>query len=95
MRNSMKNQNLRKRRNEYDMVAEILKITEHPTKKWHIVGRTFSNFNMINYYLARMLEKDLIIETAGNPHKKSKMYQRTKRGEEYLELYNNLKEYVE
>lgn len=92
MQNSKKNTEKRRRRNKYDIIAEMLELMKHPIKKSHIVGSTYSNSAMTTRYLSRLEDVGMIERIEGNPSTK---YRRTEKGEEYLDLYNRLNGFFE
>ena len=92
MVNSEKNgnsSNPNRRRNDYDMMVELLELMEDPIKKTRLVYGVNSNFAHTAKYLSRMIEYGLVVEIAGNP---SVRYQRTEKGGEFLKKYNELME---
>ena len=58
-----------KRRNKFDIVADILKSTEDEVKPTYIFGNTGLNFAIGKPYVDLMLQHDLLEERESNPSK--------------------------
>jgi predicted transcriptional regulator len=76
----------KKRRNTFQIFAEILKIGRNGVKKSHIVYRANLNFNTFNKYLESLKTAGLMI----GPTSGSGVYKTTEKGVKYL---NNFETY--
>lgn len=80
------------RRNDLDIITDILRITDVETKITHIVYGANLNFNLARKYTSGMIEDGLLEEVReGNPKPKN-LYIRTKKGEHLLEEYTDFLE---
>jgi len=77
----------RKRRNRFAILAEILKQSQIPAKKTHIMYKCNLSFRQLRYYLRLMRLKGLI-----RRKKKSEtvVYQTTENGEKFLNAYSKI-----
>jgi len=84
-------QNLRKNRNELDIIAAILKLTGSPKKKTHIMYKCNLSFRQTKEYLSRMTDLGLL-EPSDNPGNE---YKRTDKGTKFLGRYKDLIGFLE
>ena len=77
-----------KRRNNVDIMADILRISRGGAKKTWIVYRANLNFNIVKKYLSELMEKGLLAAYKG-----SNTYQTTERGIEFLEQYDSFRKF--
>ena len=75
-----------RRRNNLDIMAEVLEIARLGAKKTWIVYRANLNFKLVKEYLDELMEKRLL-ESDGA------IYQTTDQGLEFLEEYKNFKKF--
>ncbi|RJS89991.1 transcriptional regulator [Candidatus Bathyarchaeota archaeon] len=75
-----------RRRNNLDIMAEILEIARLGAKKTWIVYKANLNFKIVKEYLSELMEKGLL-ERDGS------LYYTTDRGLEFLEEYENFKKF--
>lgn len=75
-----------RRRNNLDIMAEILEIAQLGAKKTWIVYKANLNFKIVKDYLAELMEKELL-EHDG------RIYSTTDRGLEFLEEYRNFSKF--
>jgi len=75
-----------RRRNNLDIMAEILEIARLGAKKTWIVYRANLNFKLVKEYLDELMEKRLL-DSDGS------IYQTTDQGLEFLEEYRNFKKF--
>lgn len=85
-------QNFRKRRNDYDIFAEIIEFTKQPRKKTQIMYKANLNFKRLNEYIPKMLGLGLLMEVTGNPGLE---FKNTEKGRDYLENYRKLRRCME
>ena len=78
-----------KRRNNMDIVAEILRIAMKGSKKTHLVYGANINFKLLHEYLDE-LEKTGLIE---NHVEKGGLIETTEKGIKYLNYYEGLKQF--
>ena len=77
-----------KRRNNVDIMADILRVAKSGAKKTWIVYRANLNFKIVKDYLSELIEKGLLAV-----HKRSNLYRTTERGLEFLEQYDSFREF--
>lgn len=82
--------NDKKRRSNIEISADILKVALHGAKKSHIVYRANLNFEVVKRYLQRLSEAGLI----NFPSLENRLFQTTRKGEEYIQRYENLDNYM-
>ena len=75
-----------RRRNNLDIMAEILEIARLGAKKTWIVYRANLNYKLVKEYLDELMEKRLL-DSDGS------IYQTTDQGLEFLEEYRNFKKF--
>jgi len=75
-----------RRRNNLDIMAEILEIARLGAKKTWIVYRANLNFKLVKEYLDELMEKRLLDSDGA-------IYQTTDQGLEFLEEYRNFKKF--
>ncbi len=72
------------RRSKYEICADILRATLSGSKKTRLVYATNLNFNLVNKYLPRLMERGFI-EATGDGH-----YITTPKGVQFLKEYDDL-----
>lgn len=77
-----------KKRNNLDIMADILKAAIGGAKKTWIIYQTNLNFNIGNRYLSQLIQHGLL-----TIYKGSIKYKTTEKGLEFLEKYNSFREY--
>ena len=77
------------RRNNLEIVAEILKIAKKGAKKTRIVYGANMNFKMLDEYLEKLTKAGLIANSEGN----SGLIRTTEKGVEYLQQFYGLQEF--
>ncbi len=77
------------RRNNLEIVAEILRIAKKGAKKTRIVYGANLNFKMLNEYLAKLERAGLV----ALPEDNGGLVKTTERGKEYLQQFYLLKEF--
>jgi predicted transcriptional regulator len=75
-----------RRRNNLDIMAEILEIARLGAKKTWIVYKANLNFKLVKEYLDELMEKRLLGSDGS-------IYQTTDQGLEFLEEYRNFKKF--
>jgi len=75
-----------RRRNNLDIMAEVLEIARLGAKKTWIVYRANLNFKLVKEYLDELMEKRLL-DSEGS------IYRTTDQGLEFLEEYKNFKKF--
>ncbi|MFB0543557.1 MAG: winged helix-turn-helix domain-containing protein [Candidatus Bathyarchaeia archaeon] len=75
-----------RRRNNLDIMAEVLEIAQLGAKKTWIVYKANLNFKIVKDYLDELMEKGLL-EYDGS------IYSTTDRGFEFLEEYRNFRKF--
>ena len=75
-----------RRRNNLDIMAEVLEIARLGAKKTWIVYRANLNFKLVKDYLDELMEKRLL-DSEGS------IYRTTDQGLEFLEEYKNFKKF--
>jgi len=88
MRDSNKGCILMKRRNNVDIMADILRVARGGAKKTWIVYRANLNFKIVKEYLSELMEKGLLMAHGG-----ARIYQTTERGLEFLEQYESFRKF--
>jgi len=78
-----------KRRNNMDIMAEILRIARKGAKKTHLVYGANINFKLLGEYLNQLEGAGLI----ANNVERDGLIRTTERGKEYLNYYQNLKQF--
>jgi len=73
-----------KRRNNVDIVADILRVAMGGAKKTWIVYRANLNFKIVKDYLSELIEQGLLAASEGS------LYRTTERGREFLRQYDDL-----
>jgi predicted transcriptional regulator len=68
------------RRNNLDICADILQVSQSGAKKTHIVYKANLNFMIVKKYLSNLIEKGFI-------EKNDKLYFTTNKGINFLESY--------
>ena len=71
------------RRNDLDICGEVLRVARGGAKKTRIVYQANLNFKIVEKYLARLENGDLLREERG-------IYVTTSRGSRFLEQYSQL-----
>lgn len=71
------------KRNNLDICAEILQLSEGGAKKTYLVYQANLNFKMIKRYLGKLLEKDFL-EQNGD------LFFQTEKGARFIEQYEAL-----
>ena len=71
------------KRNNLDICAEILRLSEGGAKKTHLVYQANINFKMIKRYLGKLLEKEFL-EQNGD------LFFQTEKGDRFIEQYEAL-----
>jgi len=71
------------RRNNLDICADILRVSEGGTKKTHIVYQANLNFNMVKKYLDELLEKEFLEQNGDR-------FFQTEKGAKFIEQYEAL-----
>jgi predicted transcriptional regulator len=79
-----------KKRNEIEILADILRISSSGAKKSHIVYKANLNFEIVKKYLDLLEKSDLISCPEGN----SRMFCTTEKGRRYLDHFESFKEYT-
>lgn len=74
------------RRNRYEICADILRATLSGSKKTRLVYATNLNFNLVNKYLPRLMERGFIEATEDG------YYITTPKGAQFLKEYDDLVE---
>lgn len=77
----------RKRRNRFAIVSEILRQSQNPAKKTHIMYKCNLSFRQLKYYLRFMRLKGLIRRKKNS---KTIVYQMTENGEKFLNVYSKI-----
>ena len=77
----------RERRNNIDIIADILKETKEPLRITGIVYSCNLNFNIVRKKLEYLIKRGLL-KNIGN-----RRYKRTEKAIEFLSRYESLKEY--
>jgi len=77
-----------KRRNNVDIMADILRVARSGAKKTWIVYRANLNFKIVKEYLSELMEKGLMEVYQG-----STIFQTTERGLEFLEQYESFRKF--
>jgi predicted transcriptional regulator len=75
------------KRDRIEIMAEILILCVESQTKTHIMYGTNLSWKMLQHYLEHMQSKGLLVK-----EKKSKKYITSKRGQKFLEKWNELKE---
>jgi len=78
-----------KRRNNVEIMAEILRIAKKGARKTHIVYGANINFKLLQEYLNELKKAGLIV----NHTEKGGLIETTERGIEYLNYYEGLKQF--
>ena len=85
-----------RRRSELDIISEILKLSCEGAKKTEILYQGNLSYSQLQNYLLFLLEKNILEEKViDNNNGKSKLYKRTKKGDELLEDINKTLSYFE
>ena len=71
------------KRNNLDIVAEILRVSLEGAKKTWIVYKANLNFRIVDRYLKQLIEKGLIKKSSG-------IYITSERGLEFLDGYDHI-----
>ena len=80
----------KKRRNNLEITADILRVAKRGAKKTHIVYKANLNFNILHEYLDELADAGLIEnDEAGNGTIKT-----TEKGVQYLNYYHGLKQFM-
>ena len=74
------------RRNDFDICADILKISKGGAKKTHIVYQANLNFSIVKKYLSRLITSGFLLDRSDRGE-----YLTTEQGAEFLEQYARLK----
>ncbi len=69
------------RRNDLDICADLLKVSQNGAKKTHLVYKANLNFKIVKKYLHRLLENELLESENGR-------YYTTDKGAKYLNQYH-------
>ena len=77
-----------KRRNNVDIMADILRVASSGAKKTWIVYKANLNFKIVKEYLSELMEKGLL-----EVHQGSTIYRTTERGLEFLEQYESFRKF--
>lgn len=77
-----------KRRNNVDIMADILRVARGGAKKTWIVYRANLNFKIVKDYLSDLTENGMLAAPDG-----SNMYRTTERGLDFLEQYESFKKF--
>jgi predicted transcriptional regulator len=77
------------RRNNLEIVAEILKIAKKGAKKTRIVYGANMNFKMLDEYLEKLTKAGLIANSENN----GGLIKTTEKGVEYLQQFYSLQEF--
>lgn len=72
------------RRNDLDICADILQVSQGGAKKTHIVYGANLNFNIVKKYLQRLIENGFLSKTEGPS------FVTTEKGYRFLEQYRTL-----
>ena len=79
------------RRSRFDIIAEMLSLAKNGAVKTTLVYRANLNFNLVNRYLNKLLKEGLVSIDNGSEMR----YKITKKGIEFLNAYENLKNVAE
>ncbi|MCK4952791.1 hypothetical protein KAS14_03320 [Candidatus Bathyarchaeota archaeon] len=80
----------KKRRNNLEIAADILRVAKRGAKKTHIVYKANLNFNILHEYLDELTDAGLIEnDIEGNGTIKT-----TEKGVQYLNYYHGLKQFM-
>ena len=71
------------KRNNLDICADILRVSKGGAKKTHLVYKANLNFKIINEYLSKLLERELITRVGDR-------FFITEKGSEFIERYEAL-----
>ena len=71
------------KRNNLDICADILRVSKGGMKKTHIVYQANLNFNMVNRYLGKLLEKKFLKQNGDR-------FFQTEKGARFIKQYEAL-----
>lgn len=77
-----------KRRNNVDIMADILRVAKGGAKKTWIVYKANLNFKIVKDYLSELMARGLLSSA-----EKSNMYWTTERGLDFLEQYDSFRRF--
>ena len=77
-----------KRRNNVDIMADILRVARGGAKKTWIVYRANLNFKIVKDYLSELTEKGLLAAPEG-----LSLYRTTEKGLDFLEQYDSFRKF--
>jgi len=77
-----------KRRNNVDIMADILRVARGGAKKTWIVYRANLNFKIVKEYLSDLKEHGLLVEVSG-----STLFRTTEKGLEFLDQYESFRQF--
>lgn len=77
-----------KRRNNVDIMVDILRVSVGGAKKTWIVYKANLNFKIVKQYLSELMEKDLLAVNGD-----SGLYVTTDKGLEFVRQYDNFRKY--
>ena len=77
-----------KRRNNVDIMADILRVARGGAKKTWIVYRANLNFKIVKEYLSELKEHGLLEEVTG-----STLFRTTEKGLEFLDQYESFRQF--
>lgn len=80
-----------KKRSEIEIFADILRVAKCGAKKSHIVYKANLNFRIVKDYLSILEKSGLII----GPQGVNNLFNTTEKGVEYLNHYEEFKDYIE
>lgn len=78
-----------KKRSNIDISADILKIAMEGARKSHIVYQANLNFAIINEYLTGLIQSGLL----DGPNEMSRLYVTTDKGLNFLNYYDEFKQF--
>jgi predicted transcriptional regulator len=81
---------MNKKRNDMEILAEILSVAKYGARKSHIVYKANLNFEIIKNYLYRLEEAGLIT----GPNGKERVFNTTEKGIKYLGHFEEFKNYM-
>ena len=82
------------RRSEFEIIAEILSLSESGAKSTEILYKGYMSYTQLKQYLPYLIEKEILRETIiKNGNGSSKMYYTTDKGKELLVDINKIFSY--
>ena len=86
---------LNKRRSEFEIISEILSISEGGAKVTEILYRGYMSYTQLRQYLPFLTEREILVEkTSENGNGHSKMFYTTTKGKELLININKTLSYL-